>query len=109
MREKWLTVISREERIGLIGNAFAKMKQNIVKESNHIYFGIDNMEIWHKYHKGWIPREVVFPLKKALYEGVYFWIPNKPEELAGYEYENIWDFPDDIGLQRHLVYDEKDE
>lgn len=109
VREKWLTVISREERIDLIGNAFAKMKQNIVKKSNHIYFGIDNMEIWHKYHKGWIPREVVFPLKKALYEGVYFWIPNKPEEHAGYEYENIWDFPDDIGLQRHLVYDEKDE
>lgn len=109
VRVKWIAAASREERIELIENAFMENKQNVVRESGHIYFGIDNMEVWHKYHKGWIPREVIFPLKKVLYEGAYFWIPNKPEELVCYEYENIWDFPDDIGLQRHLVFDEKDE
>lgn len=78
-------------------------EQNVAKESNHIYFGIDNMEIMHKFHRGnWIPREVVFPLKRILYEGVYFWVPNDAEEFLKYEYENIWAFPDDVGIGQHM-------
>lgn len=38
---------------------------NLVLKSEHIYFGIDNMEIMHQFHRGdWIPRDVVIPLKR---------------------------------------------
>lgn len=94
-----------EKRIACLEKARQENRQNVVSESEHIYFGIDNMEIRHKYHKGWIPKEVVFPLKKVLYEGEYFWVPNDSEEFVKYEYENIWDFPDDVGISRHLGMD----
>ena len=96
---------SPEKRIICLEKILQENRQNIVPESEHIYFGIDNMEIRHKYHKGWIPKEIVFPLKKVLYEGEYFWVPNDSEEFVKYEYENIWDFPDDVGISRHLGMD----
>lgn len=97
---------SVESRMECLKAALLENQQNIASESNHIYFGIDNTEIRHKYHRGqWIPKDVVFPLKRVLYEGEYFWIPNDPEEFVKYEYENIWDFPDDVGIFRHAGMD----
>ncbi len=75
---------------------------NLAEESDHIYFGIDNMEIMHQFHRGdWIPKDVVFPLKRVLYEGEYFYVPNDAEEFLKYEYEDIWKLPDDIGVSQH--------
>ncbi len=97
---------SVERRIEYLKSALLENQQNLASESNHIYFGIDNMEIRHKYHRGqWIPKTVVFPLKRVLYEGAYFWVPNEAEEFVKYEYENIWDFPEDIGIFRHRGMD----
>ncbi len=109
VKEKCAIAATREKIIECLNDALTENSQNVAKESNHIYFGIDNMEIMHTYHKGcWIPREVVFPLKKILYEGESFWVPNAPEEFVGYEFENIWEFPDDVGLQRHIIINEED-
>jgi len=96
---------SRQEKEECIRIAL-KEDGYVVKESSHIYFGIDSMEMRNKWHRGQlIPRNVVFPLRQILYEGEYFWIPNDPEEYVAYEYENIWEFPDDIGLPKHLMMD----
>ena len=54
-----------------------------------------------------IPANVIFPLQKALFEGQYFWIPNDAEELAKYEFGDIWKFPDDVGILRHCSVDEE--
>lgn len=109
VKEKCAIAATREKIIECLNDALTENSQNVAKESNHIYFGIDNMEIMHTYHKGcWIPREVVFPLKKILYEGESFWVPNAPEEFVSYEFENIWEFPDDVGLQRHIIINEED-
>lgn len=105
IHQKLISAGDAEGRIACLEKALLENKKNIVKESNHIYFGIDNMEIRNKYHKGWIPREVVFPLKKVLYEGEYFWVPNNPEVFVEYEYEHIWEFPDDVGRPSHLGID----
>ncbi len=68
----------------------------MAEESSRIYYGADNMGILQSYHRGqWIPRDVLFPLRKALYEGEYFWVPNDPVEYLNYEYKNIWEFPKD--------------
>ncbi len=81
-------------------------KHHTVSNSNNVYFGIDNTEIRHKFHRGqWIPKDVVFPLKRVLFEGEYFWVPNDSEEFVQYEYENIWSFPDNVGIFEHMNMD----
>lgn len=94
------------ERIKCFQNALKENSRNVVKESSHLYYGIDNMGIMQNYHRGeWIPKEVLFPLRKVFYEGAYFWVPNDAEEYVKYEYENIWDFPEDVGMQLHLIHE----
>lgn len=95
-----------EERNRYFEEVRRENRHNTVTNSNYIYFGIDNTEIRHKYHRGqWIPKKVVFPLKKILFEGEYFWVPNNPEEFVTYEYENIWCFPENIGVFEHMNMD----
>ena len=80
-------------------------KHNTAEESDSIYFGIDNvsMLLSNQYHRGsWISKKVLFPLKEILFEGEYFWAPNDPEEYLKYEYEDIWRFPEDAGLSKHI-------
>lgn len=103
VRERLNSVMfDNEQRIACFQDALMENRHNIAKESSNIYFGIDNMEIMNKVHKGqWIARETIFPLKKVLYEGEYFWVPNNPEEYLKYEFDNIWEFPDDVGISPH--------
>lgn len=109
VREKLILARSLEEKIRCMEIARMGNKENTPHESSHIYFGIDNMDMMVNYQRGkWIPKDVVFPLRKVLYEGENFWVPNNPEELAGYEYDNVWEFPYDVGLQRHYKFDGED-
>lgn len=91
------------KRIKCFQEVLMENRENIVRESNHIYFGIDNMDMMLQFHRGqWIPKEVVFPLRKVLYEGMDFWVPNDAEEFLKYEFKNIWELPDDIGIPQHV-------
>lgn len=93
---------SEREKIQCMNRALEKNKANTAEKSAHIYFGLDNMDIFHTFHRGeWIPKEVVFPLKRVLYEGEYFYVPNDAEEFLTYEYERPWEFPDDVGIPLH--------
>ena len=102
-RKNLIDLITPTEKLKYVKQVLIRNEQNIVKESNHIFFGIDNMEFLQvRYPKEqFIPKEVIFPLKRALFEGEYFWIPNDAEELLRYEFEDIMEFPDDVGIQRH--------
>ena len=45
------------------------------------------MEFIQNYDKcHWFSKDILFPLKKVFYEGEQFFIPNRPEDLAKYEY-----------------------
>lgn len=80
---------------------------NVVEKSDFIFFGFDNQEAVRPYDKGeMIPEKVIFPLNRIEFEGRQFWVPNEPEEYLSYCYEDIWDFPDDVGLQRHILLSE---
>lgn len=96
-----------EEKIACLEQALLENRDNLAKDSDHLYFGIDHMAMVMGYHKGvWASRDTIFPLKKVLFEGEYFWVPNKPEEFLTFERENFWAFPDDVGVQRHGAWDE---
>lgn len=91
-----------EDKIKFVRDTMKKNK-NIVKKSNSIFYGFDNQESVRLYNKGkMMPEHVVFPLKLVDFEGKQFWIPNEPEEFLSYTYKDIWNFPDDIGLQKHI-------
>ena len=102
---------SPEKKIKYVQRALIENKLNTVKESHNLFFGIDNMEFMVPCYprEQFIPKEVLFPLKKVLFEKKYFWVPNDAEELLKYELWDIWDFPPDVGLQRHCEINENEE
>lgn len=100
-----------EDKIKYVDRLLAENKHHTVKESNQIFFGIDNMaSMLNNYPRNqFIPKEVIFPLKKVLFEGEYFWAPNDAEEFIQYELFDIWEFPRDVGMQCHSNVTEEDE
>lgn len=64
--------------------------------SNNIYFGMDNLDSFSCKNSDWIDQDVIVPLKKAVFEGIDCYIPNKPEELLPYYYKNYMELPDEF-------------
>lgn len=95
-------IFDDEKRVKCFQEALRENSGNTVKDSNHIYFGLDHEGIMRKVQEGWISKDVVFPLQKILYEGQYFYVPNKPEEFLKFEFHNIWEIPEDAGLMQHM-------
>ena len=101
---------TEEEKIQYLEKAKTDLGKNIARESHSIYFGLDSMEMWLNYHREqFIPRDVIFPLKKISWEGEHFWVPNNAEAFLTYEYECPWDFPDDVGISPHFKISEDEE
>lgn len=92
---------SEGEMIQCVEKALEKNKKNTAEKSDHIYFGLDDMGIQHQWYKGFIPRDVVFPLKEVEWEGELFWVPNDAEEFLTYVYERPWELPEDVGIPLH--------
>lgn len=101
-----------KEKLKYIEKILIENKNKTVRESNNVFWGIDSLliSVLRYPREQFIPREVIFPLKKILFEGEHFWIPNDAEEFLSYEYfGNIWEFPQDVGLQHHSIVEEEDE
>ncbi len=82
--------------------------EHIVEQSQSLYMGLDNMDVFPKYNKGnWIPKNIVFPLKKADYEGLQILVPNDAEQFVTYLYEDCFAYPEDVGIMRHSTLDEE--
>ncbi len=109
VKERLSKTETLEEKIACLEQALLENRENLAEDSDHLYFGIDHMAMVMGYHKGqWASRDTIFPLQQVLFEGEYFWAPNKPEEFLTYERENFWAFPDDVGIQRHGFLDEEE-
>lgn len=106
VRKVWgeLYGLDNEGKLKHIRDAMKK-NMHIAKKSKSIFYGFDNQESIRLYNIGkMMPENVVFPLKKIDFEGKPFWIPNEPEEFLSYTYKNIWEFPDDVGIEKHSYY-----
>ena len=102
MRAETIRMDSEEEKVQYVERVRKENASNTPKESDQIYFGIDNMQLRNRFHRGqFIPKDVVFPLRKVLWEGEYFLVPNDVEAFLKYEYEKPWEFPDDVGIPPH--------
>lgn len=102
VRKRLMGVTALEEKIRVFEKAVKESGTHTTGASGRIYFGLDSTEMDHKYHKGYIPEEVLFPLKEVTWEGERFFVPNKPEEFALHEFEDIWAFPRDVGIPGHF-------
>lgn len=102
VREELMGVTALEDRVGILREAVTENRRHTVPQGSQIYFGVDNSEMDHKYHKGYMSAEVLFPLKKVRWEGEWFWVPSQPAEFASYEFEDIWEFPEDVGIPVHF-------
>lgn len=103
LRERLAIADSNDKKIVCMEQTLKENKNYLAEDSNHIYFGMDNMEFIQNYDKcQWFSKDILFPLKKVFYEGEQFFIPNRPEDLAKYEYGDIWKYPEDAGIPRHF-------
>lgn len=102
LREEVVCKNSEEEKIQCVNEALEKNKENTAQLSDHIYYGLDNMELQMvRHNEGFMPRDVIYPLRQVIWEGESFWVPNDAEKFLAYEYERPWDFPDDVGIPLH--------
>lgn len=93
---------NEDERIIYVRKMIEESPYRVIK-SNSLYFGYDSIPLFLLYNKGrMIPENIIFPLKSVVFDGQCFWIPNNPEEFLSYIYEDMWDFPEDVGLQKHV-------
>ncbi len=77
----------------------------VCDEGPFIYFGLDNMDSFVCKNSGWIPRNLLLPLRKTKFEGVDCYIPNQPEKILSYYYNDYGEFPDDLTpqhLEKHV-------
>lgn len=102
MRAEVICKDSEKEKIQYMEEALKRNRINTAEDSDSIYFGLDNMDLYYSYHREhFIPKNVVFPLKQVLWEGERFWVPNDAEEFVAYEYEDWLGFPEDVGISSH--------
>lgn len=69
---------------------------HIRKESNTVYFGLDNMDSFVYENEGWISADMIFPLQKILFEGIRCYAPNKIKDILLFYYKDYEDFPNDL-------------
>ena len=66
-------------------------------DSNTISFGLDGMDPYVCPKKGWMKRDVMFPLRKTAFEGIPCYAPNNIREYLSYCYKDFEGYPSDIG------------
>ena len=92
---------TEKEKIQLIHEKIQKYDE-IVLESDYVYFGLDNMDSFKKkFNKQWIDKRTILPLKQVMFENEMFFTPNDPEKMLEYEYENYTQFPEKFGIATH--------
>ncbi len=74
-------------------NDIIKTNPNIAKESNKIFFGLDSLDSYLFAQNSFIPKDVIFPLKKMTFENFEFFAPNKPEEYIKFQYKDYLSLP----------------
>ena len=83
-----------------------QIKQNpVIGGEEQYYFGIENQFAPDRKNDSFIPRNVIFPLKKIEFEGHEFWTPQDERTYISYEHKNYMEFPKDVGIKKHSYYD----
>lgn len=87
------------------GNTFVtdyiNKNADICEDSNYIFWGLDNMDSYVYESDGWIPANVIRPLKEISFEGLQCYAPNKPEEMLKIFFGDYMSYPKDL-ISKHL-------
>lgn len=114
--KKWIQMIEakvrllecEKDKVDLIREERLRNPMISKEESKYFYPGMDNFGGYPglKNVDSWILTKDIFPLKKAKYEGIEFWVPNHMEALLKHLYPSYMDFPYDMGRPLHGCLDE---
>lgn len=74
----------------------------ICERSDHVYFGLDNMDSFVCKNDGWIAADVLFPLQEVCFEGIPCYAPHNQEKLLSFFYKDFESFPKSI-FSHHLM------
>lgn len=86
-------------------NEFLQKEKVEIKDSNKIYYGIDNYDFTFLQFTDWYRKEDIFPLQKVKYENIECYIPNKPEKFLTINYgKDYMEMPQKIFLDSHINY-----
>lgn len=72
------------------------------KESDHVYFGLDNMDSYIYEKEYWIPRDIFLPLRNAVFEGIECFVPNNVLKALQLFYSDFESYPKELTC-RHLA------
>ena len=94
-----------DEQRSIIEEKLAEDQTYRQKDGEHLYFGLDSLEGYFNRNKVWFERDNIFPLQKAEYEGMQFWIPNRPKEYLEAEFgPNLMELPENAALHVHRSF-----
>lgn len=86
-------------------NDFLQNEQLEIKESDKIYYGIDNYDFTFLQFSEWYRKSDIFPLKKVAYENIECFIPNNPEKFLTINYgKDYMEMPQKIFLDSHIGF-----
>ncbi len=72
------------------------LEGHTVKESNHIWFGLDSMDSYVCPRKGWIEKDIIMPLDKISFEGIICYSPRNLKDYLSHCFENFESYPSDL-------------
>lgn len=104
IKEKQLEIGKLPAIMEFLQKEIAENKNISKVPTGKIQPGLDN-GIWHTVlgkGRGWIRTEDVLPLVKCPFEQTTFFVPHNPERFLEYEYPDYMEFPNDLGIQRHM-------
>lgn len=87
------------------GNAFAveyiNKNADVCEKSNHIFWGLDNMDSYVYEREDWFPANIIQPLKEICFEGLSCYVPNNPKEMLKIFFGDYMSYPKDL-ICKHL-------
>ena len=101
-RNKIDSISNWRKKLDYLTSEFQK-NTNIAQASDKIFYGIDSLDSHLFMISDFIPKDVIFPLRKIIFEGKEFYAPNKMEKYIEFQYKNWKNFPSKIEIAPDLT------
>lgn len=99
--------ISNYKKMYEFSNEEISKNKNIVSNSSKICYSVDDYLSYYFNIRDFFASDMIFPLRKAEFEGKEIYIPNKPEEYMSLQYKNYMELPNDMRFKEHRIFREK--
>lgn len=91
------------EKVNYLKSEREKNSMISLEMTNNLFPGIDDNAGYPglKNVKRWMPAKEIYPLRKAPYENMEFWVPKNMQAMLEFQYPDYMGFPYDLGFPKH--------